>query len=228
MATQSLPATLGNPAYPTSDGRPMAETDIHRQNMNDLIETLDIHFQDDPLVYVSGNLLMFYVRGNKRKHISPDVFVVKGIVKGQRLNYIIWEEGKAPRVVIELTSSSTRAVDTKKKFALYQDVLRVPEYFMFDPHGDYLDPPLQGYRLQKGLYVPIRPIHGRLPSKELGLHLEGDDDRLRLDDPATGERLATPREAWRQEALARQQAQAELARLRQELDRLRHDGRPNP
>ena len=36
--------------YPTSDGKPMAETDFHRKIMVDQIETLDHHFAADPKV----------------------------------------------------------------------------------------------------------------------------------------------------------------------------------
>ena len=32
--------------------------------------------------------------------------------------------------------------------------------------GDWLKPPMQGYRLQDGIYVPIEPVDGRLPSAE--------------------------------------------------------------
>ena len=125
---------------------------------------------------------------------SPDVFVVHGIANYLRDYYLVWEEGKGPDVAIELTSSLTRAEDTKKKFKLYQDVLKVSEYFLFDPKGDYLKPPLQGYRLTRGLYVPIRPVRDRLPSRILGLHLERSGDRLRLHDPAKGAWLPTRHE----------------------------------
>ncbi len=81
----------GNSDYPTSDGRPMAETDLHRTLMLDLIETLKLRYVDDADTYVSGNLLIFYEQGNKRRHVSPDVFVVKGVPKRQRLNYLVWE-----------------------------------------------------------------------------------------------------------------------------------------
>jgi hypothetical protein len=42
--------------YPTSDGRPMAETDLHRDEMVDGIETLRM-FHSGQQVYVSGNIL---------------------------------------------------------------------------------------------------------------------------------------------------------------------------
>ena len=56
--------------YPTSDGKPMAETDIHRDVMVQSIWSLDHWFADEPMVYVSGNLLVYYVPGNKRKHLA--------------------------------------------------------------------------------------------------------------------------------------------------------------
>jgi Uma2 family endonuclease len=192
----------------------MAETEFHGILMVALIQTLREFFRKQPRVYVWGNLLVFYERGNKRKHLSPDVFVVRGVPKRVRDNYLIWEEGKAPEFVIELTSRSTRHEDTQRKFALYRDVLKVKEYFLFDPYRDYLDPPFQGYRLAKGQYVPIKPRAGRLPSRVLGLHLERDGEALRLWDPATGQRLLTPEEA-------RQQTEAEVERLRRENEELR-------
>src|SRR5262245_18671996 len=123
------------------------------------------------MVYVSGNLLIFYVPGDRLRHLSPDVFVVKGVPKRERPNYLTWEEGSTPNLVVELTSSSTRDEDVEGKFLLYRDKLRVAEYFLFDPLGDYLDPPLKGYRLRRGKYAAIKPIKGWLPSKVLGLHL---------------------------------------------------------
>jgi hypothetical protein len=178
------------------------------------------------MVYVSGNLLLYYERGNKRKHVAPDVFVVRGVPKRPpRDNYLLWEERRGPDVVIEITSKTTRREDQQKKPGLYRDVLRVPEYFQFDPTEDYLRPSLQGHRLRRRRYVPIEPVLGRLPSEALGLHLERDGTQLRLFDPAAGRRLLTRRErlaeAERQTATAAHRAetaarQAEAAARRVE------------
>lgn len=176
--------------YPTTDHKPMAETDRHRILMVALIHMLKTWFANQE-VYVSGNLLIFYVPGNKRKHVSPDVFVVKGVTSGMRDNFLIWEEKHGPCFVIELTSSTTRHEDMVKKFKLYRDVLKVREYFLFDPRQDYLEPSLQGYRLVRGIYLPIRPVAGRLPGKETGLHLECHGEELRLFNPASGDWLPT-------------------------------------
>ena len=213
--------------YPTSDGKPMAESDDHRGVMIDTITVADWYFRDDPAVYVSGNLLLFYVEGNKHRHVSPDFFMVRGIPKHRRDNYLLWEEGRGPDCVIELTSPSTRNEDVVKKYELYRDTLRVPEYFLFDPKDQYLKPRLQGHRLLGGRYVPIEPVAGRLPSETLGLHLEGVGTDLRLYDPATGgwlPRAEEIRTELRQTQADLRQTQADLRQTqaaRQQADAAR-------
>jgi Uma2 family endonuclease len=187
----------------------MGETDLHRNEMMDLIVTLEDHFATDADVYVSGNILLFYEEGNRRKHVSPDALVVRNLPKlPPREYYLLWEEGKAPDVVVEITSKTTRREDRTKKLTLYRDVLKVPEYFQFDPREEYLKPPLQGHRLVGGEYVSIAPVADRIPSRLLGLHFERQGTHLRLYDPATGAYLATPRERAAAEKAARQQAEA--------------------
>src|SRR6185369_5193736 len=207
------------------DGRPMAETDHHRNLMFEGIETIKLARGDEQDFYVSGNLLVFYVPGNRRKHVAPDFFAVRGVPNHERDYYLIWEEGKAPEVAIEYTSKTTRKEDQETKFVLYRDTLKVKEYFQFDPFGDYLEPRLLGYRLRADRYVGIRPVAGRLPSQVLGLQLEAVGDRLHFYDPSTGGWLPTPDEArWQAEAArqqaerAQQQAEAEIERLRRELE----------
>jgi len=210
--------------YPTSDGRPMGETDLHRNVMFAAIETLKLYYAGQR-VYVSGNILLFYRRGNRRRHVSPDVLVVKGLEHRERDYYLLWQEGRPPNAVIEVTSVSTRDEDLEDKFEIYRDEVQVAEYFLFDPRGEYLHPALQGYRLQSGQYVPIEPVSGRLPSLELGLGLENDQDRLRFYDPVRGGWLHTPQEAHEQALVAKQRAEAEAERLRQELAALRQERR---
>jgi Uma2 family endonuclease len=209
--------------YPTGDGKPMAETDWHRIVMMALIQMLDRWFADDREVYVAGNMLVYYVPGDKRKHVSPDVFVVFGVPKKLRGCFLVWQEGRAPRVVIEITSKSTKKEDLKTKMALYRDVLKVEEYFLFDPLGEYLQPRLQGYRLLQGDYTPIDLVAGRMPSKALKLHLEADRANLRLYDPATETWLPTPEERADKEhdRAERERARAEREHERAERERQR-------
>jgi len=109
---------LGEIDYPTTDGEPMGETDLHRDMMIDLIEALRHYFSHDPNVYVSGNILLYYEEGNPLAHRSPDVLVTLGIEKVRRESYKLWEIGKAPEVVVEVTSRSTRLRDVGVKKSL--------------------------------------------------------------------------------------------------------------
>ena len=219
MATDATTRIPDEIDYPDGDGRPMAETPVHRQNLTDLIAMLMAHFLLDPLAYVSGNMFVYYERGNRYRCFAPDVFVVRGVDKERpRRVYKIWEEGRGPDLIIELTSVSTREEDIADKFGLYRD-LRVPEYFLFDPLGEYLTPSLQGHRLVGDDYVPIRPVACRLPSEVLGLHLERDGQRLRLYNPDTGLWLPTPQEAREQAEAGRERAEAGRERERAERER---------
>jgi Uma2 family endonuclease len=224
--------------YPETDGKPMAETDVHIDTLIYLREALRDYFRDAPQVYVAGNMLFYYEEGNPAASVAPDVFVVQGVAKGERRIYKLWEEGQPPAVIFEITSRSTRLEDLGTKRALYA-MLGVQEYFVYDPLGEYLRPPLQGYRLQEGEYQRLPAgSAGELTSQALGLELRVEAGHLRVVNPATGERLLTPAEslaAHRAEVTARQaeaaarqaaearaaQAEAELARLRAELVRLR-------
>jgi Uma2 family endonuclease len=211
--------------YPTTDRKALPETDWHRELMFALIATLRGHFAARPGVYVSGNLLVFYEEGNRRRHVSPDVFVARGVGSHERPNYLLWQERRGPEVVIEVTSTTTSREDLTTKRQLYQDTLAVREYFLFDPRCDHLDPPLQGYRLRKGEYQPIRLLRGRLPSQVLGLHLERAGQVLRLWDPQAQAWLPTPAEALQQAELnARNERQrAEEERRRADEERRRAD-----
>jgi Uma2 family endonuclease len=209
----------------------MGETDVHIDALIYLREALRDHFRDDPQMYVAGNMLLYYEEGNPAACVAPDVFVVQGVAKGERRTYRLWEEGQPPTVVFEITSRGSRLEDLGTMRAVYA-MLGVQEYFLYDPLGEYLRPPLQGYGLQEGEYQRIPPrAEGGLTSQALGLELRVEDGRLRLINPATGERLLTPAEAQaarraeaaahRAEAAARRAAEAELERLRAELARLR-------
>lgn len=205
--------------YPESDGKPMAETDVHRNLLADLVFTLDNHFRNDPDVYVSGNLLVYYVEGNPAKCFAPDVFIVRGVPKGQRRIYKLWEEGVAPQMVIELTSRKTWREDLQTKWELSRE-LGVQEYFIFDPEYDYLDDPLVGYRLEDGKYVMLEIKDHHIQSEVLGLELVDTGETLRLFDPATGQFLPNTSEsaAAYQEL---QEAQKHTAELETQLARYR-------
>ena len=209
MPTDAIEVQTQPVIYPESDGKPMAETDIHRQEMMDTIATLTEYFRERADVYVAGNLLLYYKEGYPRKSVAPDVFVVYGIERKLRRTYKLWEERVAPHVVFEISSASTRQDDLGHKRQLYAR-LGVAEYFLYDPLGEYLQPPLQGLRLHEGIYAPIpTEADGSLVSQVLGMRVTIEADRLRLVEASSGARLLRPAEVAEARRLAEQQAQTE-------------------
>ena len=110
-----------------------------------------------------------------------------------RDTYLLWNEPKGPDFVLEVTSASTRREDERRKRGVYAS-LGVSEYFLYDPRGEYLTPPLQGFRLRDGQYRPA-PAVTVLASRGVTMHsavlgLDLRDERearmVRLHDPATG------------------------------------------
>lgn len=219
--------------YPSSDGRPMAESDLHLQEMLYLIQALRDRYQEMPDVFAGGNLLLYYVRGDRKACLAPDVFVAKGVPKRSRKSYLLWKEGRAPCFVIEVTSKSTRNEDIEKKRDRYERI-GVEEYFLHDPLGEYLHPPLQGYRLKDGRYWRISPEpDGSLVSWTTGLRMRREGERLRLIDLASGKPLLTHEEIRdsdrrkdeeiRQSEAARQAAEERARALEEEIARLRRE-----
>jgi Uma2 family endonuclease len=196
--------------YPISDGRPMAESNLHRKVIADLIAALEQRYIDDPGAWAGGNFLLYFEKGNPRASVAPDVVLVRGIEKWDRPLYKLWEEGRPPDFVIEVTSGSTRSEDLSTKKDLYER-LGISKYYLFDPTGDYLEPRLQGYRLEKGCYVRLaQEPDGSLPSRITDLRLRPEGLNLRLIDDRTGEKLL-----WiAEEAAERRRLEKELARLR--------------
>ncbi len=187
----------------------MAETDVHRQQMIDLLDSLEEYFRKDAQVYVTGNIFLYLPRDKEtgeQQSVSPDIFVVRGVAKKSRRIYNLEVEKKAPDVIIELISRSTRLEDLGSKKVLYAE-MGVQEYFIFDPLKETFPEQLRGFRLVDGEYQPLPGQ--RLHSGVLGLDLVVENGKRRLYDAHTGERLRTHAEA-----------EAEIARLRRELARL--------
>ncbi|HEV7514819.1 MAG TPA: Uma2 family endonuclease [Thermoanaerobaculia bacterium] len=191
--------------YPESDGRPMAETQAHGQVLLDLYHALSQRYAEVPDVYVWFNMLLYFVQGDPRACVAPDVFLVRGVDKRERRTYKVWEEGRAPSLVCEVTSKSTRDEDVITKKEVYER-LGVEEYFLFDPLVEYLRPSLQGYRLIGGRYQGLAPQRGgSLESRTTGLRFVVEGKRLRLRDAETDEPLP-----WQEEdVMARRAAERE-------------------
>ena len=219
--------------YPESDGKPLAETERHLRQIIRTLDLLETHFADIPDVYIWSNMMMYSEKGPPAKSVKPDIFVSFGIGRQERRIYKVWEEGKAPDFIMEFASQSTYETDLGGKKSLYA-AMGVREYFLYDAYRLYLPFPLMGFRLVGGSYVAIPALaDGRVPAETLGLAFLLVDEGVGIDDAVTGQRLQSEAEreaAARQTAEtraqradeARRRAEAELAKLRLQLERVKN------
>ncbi|MEZ6033383.1 MAG: Uma2 family endonuclease [Planctomycetaceae bacterium] len=218
--------------YPESDGKPMGETELHRNWTIRILEILQQRYRGQS-VYVTSDLLLYYEEGSPTKFVVPDCFVVRNCATHLRRTYQTWKEGRVPDVVIEVTSRSTSRTDTVDKPIIYE-MMGVQEYFLYDPTSDYLESSLQGYRLIDGQFREITPINGGLRCLTLGVDLSVHDQDLQIIDCETGVAQLTEAEfqqaarleaeqGQKREHAARVAAEDRVRELEEELRRLRNN-----
>ena len=205
--------------YPSSDGEPLAESDLQFNPLTESVHVLRQRYRDRSDVYVAGNMLMYYRMNDNGVRVAPDVFVVFGVDNHPRDSYIIWREnGKAPDFVMEIASPGTYTKDMTEKRAIYA-AFGVMEYWRFDPTGRLFTPALEGERLVDGEYQTIPTAvddSGILRGSSSVLELEicvRPELELKLYDPASGIWLRNLEDA--EDAL--NEAQAELNDTRNAL-----------
>lgn len=209
---ESIKALPTEDDLPYDDGEPM-ETARHREQMQLLIDSLQLHWAERTDYYVGGNMFIHYDPDNKRHSRDPDFFLVLDVDQRERKSWVVWWEGmRFPDVIIELLSDSTREVDKGDKKTLYARLFRTPEYYLYDPFSQEFI----GYRLRDGDYQEIPPdAVGAIASRVTGLALGIRAGWLRWLT-AAGVVLPTPRELAEQE---RQRAEQEHQRAEQEHQR---------
>lgn len=151
-----------------SDDRPM-DDEIQILQMDLLFEPLRLYYTGQR-VHVGKNQIIYYSADQVRRRdfLGPDVYVVLDVEPGSRASWVIWEEGKGPDVVIEILSWSTWRRDKGDKKQIYQDNIRVKDYFWFDPR----DQELEGFtNTDKGFVSIPKDDAGRLPCPALDLLL---------------------------------------------------------
>ena len=216
MATNYVP-TDASFLYPEEDGKPMAASDLHRKQLMWTLQALEAHFSTDPSVYVSGDILMYYVEGSPDKSISPDVLVSFGIGMKLRRTYLVWVEGKVPDFVMEFSSKKTVQKDLNDKKDIYAS-LNIQDYILYDAEGIYLPSQLMGFKLDDGSYKKITPnADGGIHSSALNLDFHIREEELEIFDPETNEWVKTRAEAAEARA---ETAEAEVAELREQIARL--------
>jgi Uma2 family endonuclease len=104
-------------------------------------------------VFIGMDLNLYYDSRNPRWYKRPDWFMCLGVASSarqedMRWSYVIWEESVAPFLVVELLSPGTededlgntlRVVDKPPtKWQVYEQILRVPYYVIFDRYVNRL------------------------------------------------------------------------------------------
>jgi Uma2 family endonuclease len=189
----------------------------HDDTACELRDLLSRYFRPQPDVLVTHDMKHLFGRGLPAP--APDVSVVRGVRKrADRPSFSVRKEGVVPCLIIEVVSpysARIRRTDLERKVELYERV-GVTEYLIADSPreapGRWYS--LLGYRLDaQGRYQPIEPdVEGRFLSETTGLWFQVSPDRSRilLFEAASGRRLLTSTEL-----------EAELARLQEEIQRLR-------
>jgi Uma2 family endonuclease len=129
-------------------------------------------------VFSAIELNLYYDESHPRWYVQPDWFGVIGAPQIPfRWRYAIWEEQAAPLIVVEMFSprleeellGSPDRDPTKPptKWEIYEQILRIPYYVVFDGEREGL----RIFRLNGARYQEITGHGGRFPVAEAGLWL---------------------------------------------------------
>lgn len=176
-------------------------------------------------LYVAAMLPIKYwlISPEDEEQLAPDVLAAR-VPERRRGSYSLAEEGVPPAFVLEVVSPASRHRDLVVKRERYE-MLGIEEYALFSPPTPdgrlLLRPPLQGYKrdpVTETFVAWQTDESGRLWSAvlELWLVARGEELRLQRQD---GSWVLTLEEA----EAARQQLEAEVARLRAELGQRSQD-----
>jgi hypothetical protein len=158
-------------------------------------------------------MFLHYDPSNKRRSRGPDFFLVLDVEDRERKSWVVWQEGmRFPDVIIELLSGTTREVDKGEKKALYEQLFRTSEYYLYDPFSQEFI----GYHLHGRHYQEVQQdAEQKTFSAVTGLYLGVRDGCLRWLT-ADGVVVPTPLE-WAEQQ--RQRAEQEHQRAEQERQR---------
>jgi len=146
-----LPTMYDLPSeYPEEPGLP---DEYHLLQPQLLRETFSPSNYSQDQVFVATDLNLYYDVRHPLWYKRPDWFAVLDVPrlyeqKELRLSYVTWQEGVNPFVVVELLSPGTEKEDLGQtlrdanqpptKWEVYEQILRVPYYIVFDRYTDHL------------------------------------------------------------------------------------------
>lgn len=179
---ETLPTMYDLPSeYPEDSGLP---DEFHLFQPQLLHETFCPPNYPAEEVFVATDLNLYYDLRHTLWCKRPDWFAAVGVSRlyeqqNLRLSYVIWQEGVPPFIVVELLSPGTEKEDLGQtlqeinqlptKWEVYERILRVPYYIVFDRYTDKL----QAFQLVADSYSELDLSTPRvwMPGLELGLGL---------------------------------------------------------
>jgi Uma2 family endonuclease len=117
-------------------------------------------------VFTGSDLNLYYDSKHTQWYKRPDWFGVLGVSRfyeghDLRMSYVVWQESVNPFVVVELLSPGTEPEDLGRtlrdasqppnKWTVYEQILRIPYYFVFNRYRNELQP----FGLMMGRYEPL-------------------------------------------------------------------------
>ena len=170
-------------------------------------------------VFVGADQFIYWQQFSPTKAVASDVYVMPGVDPSTPVTcWKLWESGVVPTFALEVVTPDAGKDydDAPRRYA----ELGVPELVIFDPHADERPERVrwQVYRriARRGFVLVCATGADRVQSKALRCWLRqlgrGPETRLRLATGKRGERVVATRE---------EKLEAETARLRAALDRLR-------
>lgn len=133
-------------------------------------------------VFVASDLNLYYDVHHTSWYKRSDWFAVVGVdrlyeKRDLRMSYVVWQEGVNPFVVVELLSPGTEKEDLGQtlrevnhpptKWEVYERILRIPYYIVFDRYTDNL----QAFQLTGSSYQPLDLPETRLWINDIQLGL---------------------------------------------------------
>ena len=226
----ALARQIDSTVYPTEDR--MGETEWHRAVCLLLWALCQRWVRERKLrVHVGSNQFVYWAQHEPTKNIAPDLYVLPGLAVGPEGLDVVktWEHG-VPSLVVEIVSTDWRK--DYEEAPRRCDEMGVRELIVFDAHAPRARQPervrWQVFRrvARRGLTrVEVSP-GDRVRSKVLGAWLcavgQRGSLRVRIGAGATGAVLVpTDDEALARERERADRSEAEVRRLRAELDALR-------
>jgi Uma2 family endonuclease len=235
-AREPLPTMYDLPSEsPEESGLP---DEFHEFQPQFLRETFDSAVWSAASTFIGTDINLYYDSRNILWYKRPDWFLVLGVQRSTqqedlRLSYVIWQESVAPFLVVELLSPGTEDEDLGRtlrevskpptKWEVYEQVLRVPYYIVFDRYENQL----RVFKLDGLRYQPLAlpQLQVWLEEIQVGLGLRQGEyagaagQWLRWYD-AAGNWLPTPLERAEQERERAEQEREQAEREREQGERI--------